>query len=280
MKKRILKIKRLCCLIMVCVVAFTSVDVYAAITVGGSAPGKYQENGDCSYKDRNSAVIFVEEFMDEITYDPLFGSPVATKKFLYKNNYAWEQDMKPGQYSNDSIDDVNFMIYCGHGLAKGKEGLPNNSLHYYTCNSSSKFHNSKNESAGSSNLTTAEARWGKSGTQTRWVALFTCNFLNSKDSQCGMMMQGLRVCMGFGTTMWIDSREGEKFGEDLYDGKKMIDAFLDGASMYQSGKIDGGVEAKAIYTPSTRNDTINSSTARQEPIGGDTSYFVVTRYIP
>lgn len=60
----------------------------------------------------------------------------------------------------------------------------------------------------------------------------------------------------------------------------MIDAFLDGASMYQSGKIDGGVEAKAIYTPSTRNDTINSSTARQEPIGGDTSYFVVTRYIP
>ena len=50
--------------------------------------------------------------------------------------------------------------------------------------------------------------------------------------------------------------------------------------MYQSGKIDGSVEAKAIYTPSTRNDTINSSTARQEPIGGDTSYFVVTRYIP
>lgn len=272
--------KKLCCLIMICIMVCTTADVYGAITVGGSAPGKYQENGNCSYGDRNSAVIFVEEFMDEITYDPWFGSPVANKKFLYKNDWAWEVDMKPGAQSNDSIDDVNFMIYCGHGLAKGKHGLSNNSLHYYTCNSSTSFHNSSTESIGSSNLTTAEARWGKAGTQTRWVALFTCNFLNSNDSQWCMMMQGIRVCMGFGTTMWIDSREGEMFGEDLYDGEKIIDAFLDGASTYQSGKITGGVEAKAIYTSATRNDTIESSTARQTPIGGDTTYYVITRYIP
>ena len=280
MKKRILIIKRLCCLIMVCVVAFTSVDVYAAITVGGSAPGKYQENGNCAYDDRNSGVVLVEKFIKEITHDPLFGSPVATKKFLYKYDYAWEQDMKPGKHANDSIDDVNFMIYCGHGIIKGEDGLPNNSLHYYTCNSSTTFHKSGVENDASSNLLTTEARWGQRGTQTRWVALFTCNFLNSKDSQYTKMMQGLRICMGFGSTMYVDSRQGEMLGEDLYDGENIIDSFLKGASAYQDEEVDGSCEAVVIYTADSRDDTIKSSLTRQEPIGGSTYYYVLSRFIP
>ena len=280
MKKRILIIKRLCCLIMVCVVAFTSVDVYAAITVGGSAPGRYMKNGNCGYDNLESGVILVEKFMKEITHDPLFGSPVANKKFLYKYNYAWEQDMKPGKHANDSIDDVNFMIYCGHGIIKGEDGLPNNSLHYYTCNSSTTFHKSGVENDASSNLLTTEARWGQRGTQTRWVALFTCNFLNSKDSQYTKMMQGLRICMGFGSTMYVDSRQGEMLGEDLYDGENIIDSFLKGASAYQDEEVDGSCEAVVIYTADSRDDTIKSSLTRQEPIGGSTYYYVLSRFIP
>lgn len=280
MKDRIFKGKKLFCIIMVSIIVCTNTNVYGAITVGGSSQGKYKENGNCSYDDRNSCVILVRNFMDEITYDPWFGSPVATKKFLWENNNGWEVDMKPGSYANDSIDDVNFMIYCGHGLAKGTNGLSHNSLHYYTCNSSTVFHSSGAESTGSSNLTTVEARWGKLGTQTRWVALFTCNFLNSDDSQYYMMMQGIRVCMGFGSTMWIDSREGTMFGSDLYDGENIIDSFLDGASTYQSGKITGGVKARVIYTTTTRDDTIEGSTARKTPIGGQIVYHVLTRYIP
>ena len=86
--------------------------------------------------------------------------------------------------------------------------------------------------------------------------------------------------MGFGTVMYVDSREGTKFGEDLYDGKNIIDSFLDGASMYQKGMIDGGVEAKAIYTTYTRDDTIMGATDRKTPIGGPILYYEVTRYIP
>lgn len=56
--------------------------------------------------------------------------------------------------------------------------------------------------------------------------------------------------------------------------------FLYSAVVYQYGRVDGGVQAKAIFTDATRDDTIKSSTARMEPIGGSTSYNVITVYIP
>ena len=278
---RFRSIKRLICLITVCCMVCTNTRVYAAITVGVSAQSKYQKNGNCSYDDVNSIDVFVSRFVREITYDLRIDDPVAIKQFAWLNNYAWEVDMKPGNYKGDSIDDVNFMLYCGHGLKKGgDDNLPNNSLHYYTCNSSTSFHKSGVETDVSSNLFTSEARWGRSGTQTRWVALFTCNFLNSKDPQYTQMMQGIRICMGFGSTMYIDSRQGTMFGEDLYEGVNIIDSFLRGASTYQRGMVDGGCEAVVIYTDNTRDDTIKTVLARQEPIGGSTYYYVLSKFIP
>ncbi|MCI8825705.1 MAG: hypothetical protein HFH63_07485 [Lachnospiraceae bacterium] len=66
--------------------------------------------------------------------------------------------MKPGIWSNDSIDDVNFMIFSGHGYKKGK-ACSYNTLHYYNLNSFTDFHPSSNEGMLDANLTTKEAEW-------------------------------------------------------------------------------------------------------------------------
>lgn len=72
------------------------------------------------------------------------GGVVAQKKFYYKDNYAWELDMlNRGEYSEiewDNIDNVDFMIFAGHGFYDGYHDVTRNSLHYYTLNSLTKFH--------------------------------------------------------------------------------------------------------------------------------------------
>ena len=259
-----------------------STDVLAAITVGGSSQECYQEIGSCKHDDMTSCELLVRKFITYVTSQKSDGSYGATKKFLYEDKNAWECDLKPGSWNYNTIDDVDFMIYSGHVYAKGSYVISNNSLHYYTCNSTTKYHGSGDaeERKDASNLTTVEARWGKGSAKTRWVALYTCNFLNTNDSNWNQMMQGIRVCMGFSSKMYVNSDEGKLFGLDLYYGKKMIDSFLDNAQYFQSGKVTGGVKARVIYTNATRNDTINSSKLQQAPITGSGSYYSIVRTIP
>lgn len=272
----------LCNLILLTLFISYSVDASAAITVGGSSQAGYQDIGNCTYGDMYSCQKLVRNFMSYVTCETSNGSVLATKKFLYENKNAWEIDLKPGSFSRDTIDDVQFMIYSGHGYHKGLCGISNNSLHYFTCNSTTKYHGETEteERKDISNLTTVEARWGKGSANTRWVALYTCNFLNTNDSQWKKMMEGIRVCMGFSSTMYVHSDEGKLFGLDLYYKKKMIDSFLDNAEYFQSGKVSGGVIARAIYTNATRNDTITTSPVQQAPISESGSYYSITRKIP
>ncbi len=252
----------------------------ASLVVGGSSQAQYQSKGNCTYGDRNSAEVLVNKFTD---FMKIYAD--AEVLFNYKNQYAWEQDMKPGNWTYNSIDDVNFMIYAGHGLKKGAHGLSNNSLHYFTQNSFTSFHTSTNtsECSASSNLTTKEAEWGKTGTKTRWVSLFTCNFLNTNDGYYNHMMQGINICMGFETTMYIDSNQGYQFATDMGLGGNIIDCFLDGCSMYQTKKCTNDVVAKAIYAEKARNDTLYSyayPTTKPTPIGGSTKYYSIKRTCP
>lgn len=279
MLKRIEKLSRI---ILVASIVFYLVMVQvrnasAGITVGGSSQDKYQSIGDCYYSDLNSAKYLVEKFCDflEIYAD-------ADILFQYKDKYAWEQDMKPGKWSNNSIDNVNFMIYAGHGLKKGAHGLTTNALHYFTLNSSSKFHTSTDydEHLWDSNLTTKEAEWGKAGTKTRWVGLFSCNFLNTDDPYYNHMMQGINICMGFETVMYIDSNQGYQFATDMGLGGNIIDCFLEGCSMYQTKKCTTDVVAKAIYAENARDDTLYNYAykySKPEPIGGATKYYSLRR---
>lgn len=141
--------KKIKLMTVIIVIMLMQRNVYA-LTAGGTSPGTYVTQGGCRYSDRESATVLVNRFLNtlEIYAD-------ATIKFNYKNQNSWEQDMKPGAWNNNSIDDVEFMIYAGHRLAKGALGLSNNALHFYTLNSTSKFHEYERQPAA--NLTTKEA---------------------------------------------------------------------------------------------------------------------------
>ncbi len=275
---KINKSKKICILIVSILVLIKKNNGYAAITVGGSSQGAYQSIGSCQQKDR-TCTILASKFID---YLKAYAGSYVSVKFNYKDSSAWEQDMKPGTWSNDSIDDVNFMIFSGHGYKKGKV-CSYNTLHYYNLNSFTDFHPSSNEGMSDANLTTKEAEWGKSGTATRWVATYSCNFLNTEDSYCRNMMQGINIMMGFSSTMYINSNEGMALGMDLGLGENIIDSFLADAAKNQNGCLDNEGVAMVIYASAARNDTIYSYAyvnSKPNPIGGSTAYYSITRTIP
>ncbi len=131
---KINKSKKICILLVSILVLIKKNNGYAAITVGGSSQGAYQSIGSCQQKDR-TCTILTSKFID---YLKAYAGSYVSVKFNYKDSSAWEQDMKPGTWSNDSIDDVNFMIFSGHGYKKGKV-CSYNTLHYYNLNSFTDF---------------------------------------------------------------------------------------------------------------------------------------------
>lgn len=283
-KEYLLKdIKKICNILVIFIlVVCTTNNLYAEITVGASSQGGYNSIGTCQLEDRNSAIDLADRFIDFLK---AYAGDYVNIKFNYHNNSAWEQDMKPGAWSNDSIDDVNLMLFAGHGYVKGgaKNHLGCNTLHYYNLNSFTEFHPISNEGRSDSNLTTKEALWGKAGTSTRWVVTYSCNFLNPVDPYSDNMMQGINIMMGYATTMFMNRNEGMGFGMDIGLGSNIIDSFLADAVKYQTGVLDNPGVAKAIYASAARNDTIYSYAyvnSKPNPIGGSTAYYSITRTIP
>lgn len=188
----------------------------------------------------------------------------------------------------NSIDDVDFMVYVGHGLKKGTKYSPGdgssyirntNALHFYT-NNGNKPHLATlgGESQGNCNLTTIEAsEWGGSGTKTKWVAIFSCNFLNTYDQYAKKenIMNGLHILMGFSTKMYVDSRQAVAFSQAMRDGQKIIESFFSSCS-YQTNRIKGGTTAVVYYAKKSRNDTIYSFSSKPS-LSDNTQYVQLTR---
>ncbi len=272
--KKFLKSIIVCCII-IAIVNKSIINIYA-ITAGVSSQGEYKSHG-CDLEERNSATVFADTLVARLK-----SHCKATVKYNYKNTHAWEQDMKPGVWTNDSVDDVNLAVFVGHGLAGGSYGVVHNSLHYFTMNSYNEFH--PIEMTNKANLGTHEAAWGKVGTSTKWVLSYTCNFLNTSDSYWNKMMQGINICMGFSTKMYIDSRQAAQLGEDWGNGSEIINGFFYGCSLYQSNKIEGGCIARVIFHKSAEHDTIYNyayATSRPATIEqSPTSYKTLTRVMP
>ncbi len=275
MCKKILKTMTILIVVMITLVNFNNTNTYA-ITAGGSSETAYNTEGKCECKDLSTSTMLVTNFLNRLKK---YSDSEVKIKFNYKGNRAWEQDMKPGTWVNDSIDDVNIAIFCGHGFAANRyPGFSHNALHYYTLNSYTQFH--KKETEDGANLTTTEAKWGKKGTSTRWVITFTCNFLNTIDPSYNSMMQGINIMMGFSSRMYINPRCGTALGSDMGLGCNIIDAFLNDNAKNQLSDED--TYAKVIYAEKARNDTIYNYAYpnKPDPIGGTTKYYSITRKIP
>lgn len=269
----------ICAMLSLCLVLGNCMEAEAALGMrfGGSSQGVYT---NCTYGNIGSCNVLVKNFLSNVDE---YGGSKTKVSFHYSDSNGWKNDMLQGQFARDSIDDVYFMIYCGHGLKKGKSNVVHNTLHYYTMNSNSRFHSQSNESAYASNVSCAEVAWGKTASYTRWVALYTCNFLNTDDQTYSNMMQGINICMGFSTSMYVDSREGGAFGKDVGSGEKIIDSFLANAAKYQSKKLGHDIVATAIYAKDARNDTIDTFGYRNTSpasIFNGGEYYSISRTIP
>ena len=163
--------------------------------------------------------------------------------FYYYGTNSWSNDFKsknkPGAtHTYNNIDDVDLMIFTGHGYAKNRnenEGLfTYNSLHFGTTNDSA-GHPEGIGTGAASNFTTQDALYFGYQARTKWLVTYTCNFLNTAQGDTNvyhLLDQGGRLIMGLGSKVYIIDDEGAAFGNYLKNGKSFSYAFSTAAYDY------------------------------------------------
>ncbi len=283
--------KILCIISCICFSTCMVTDGYADdyLKIGVVAEGEYQKSGNCAHGDRKSAVTLGGYFLNRMCPSG-HPYPVATQTFFYTNNKAWEKDLKAGNQHNETgnlyltIDDVDLALFCGHGFkAYDKYNFPHNSMHFYTCNSSTKFHASgeSGERTDSSNLFTTEARWGSGDAITKWVVAYTCNFLNESDPDLDQLMQGIHMVLGFSAQMYIDGMAAYDFADRLWQGQKFIDAFVGSSYKYvypgmnTTDKNGNKLVVSVLTAEKSYNDTLYNYSSKPKKIGSGERYLQV-----
>lgn len=211
-------------------------------------------DGISNYKYCQYNNIGGSQFVDQL-YAYIRGSSVIKNQFINQESRAKEADISGGKANT-----ANFFVYVGHGLRDNQK----NAAHFYA-RKNHPNHTTKDEKAGDVNATTNEARFGH-GT-LKWVAMYTCNWLNykgdkNKQSNVWNQLEGARMVMGFGTTMYVDSREGKLLGTNLYKKKMSFkDAFISGAKKYQPQKSAkaGNTICRIVAYSSAKNDKLTSN---------------------
>ncbi len=162
-------------------------------------------------------------------------------------------------------DQVDFMVYMGHGLAADRDssGLlesnrqKGNYLHYnYTGNGI--MHDNTGCYVDEMNLYTSEARFS----HPRWVWLYTCNFLHESEyvtqNDLKAMMDGTHILMGYSTQAYLASVVAKRFASELDDDKSIINAFFIAGDQAEAQATDDHHVQKVLYITETRYETIFS----------------------
>ncbi|MHB8062971.1 MAG: DUF6345 domain-containing protein [Ruminiclostridium sp.] len=264
----------------------STTNVYAAnlIKVGASVESKYSSVGNCSHGDRVTD-LYADRFISEITYDPIFSDPVAEKLFKWQDADAWELDMlHSGIYgiSYDNVDDVDFMVFAGHGFYNN-HGVPYNSMHYFTMNSSTDFHPDNGDQGHAEDIANADSQevwWGYDvydvNPITKWVTTYSCNFLNTSGNGWNSIMQGVHLVMGFGSVMYIVADEGKTYGKKLREGTEIKTAFFDTAKQYQPQNSTPTI-VRVLGAGISEHDTLTNYSEKPKPIGdANESYYYWT----
>lgn len=250
--------------------------IYATekISIGIVTVSKYKSEGKDDLDDRPSAGPLGYEFSAEITsgkYDN-----IASRLFHYENKHAWKQDLQAGDHINSlgkyypTIDDVDFAIYCGHGLKKDDK-IAHNALHFYTKNSNTNFTGADKYNK-EANLMTTEAKWGSGNAKTKWVALYTCNFLNQDDGCYKIMLEGVHQVLGFSTKMYIVSDCGYWFAKYLTAGYDIDSSFIMSAYKEILPRMDEKCVVTILSAKQSASDTIYKYSSKPSPIGRGGTY--------
>ena len=207
-------------------------------------------------------------------------SSELTEEFYYQGSNSWASDFKnknmPGAtHSYKNIDDVDLMIYTGHGYAKNrdkKEGKFNYNCFHFG-NSGSGNHPNGTGTGAEYNFTTEDAKYFGYNAKSKWLVAYTCNFLNTAQGDSNvkkMLDRGGRLILGLGTKSYIVPQEGADFGNYLLDGKYTIaEAFFEAGRKNQDfgddppilGFIGGNDKSakkyRVLHYGTETEDTIN-----------------------
>ncbi|WP_238524591.1 DUF6345 domain-containing protein [Caldicellulosiruptor hydrothermalis] len=110
------------------------------------------------------------------------------------------------------------------------------------------------------NAKTNEVRFGHN--MLKWVVMYTCNWLTNDGDQEKLeniykTFEGATLVMGFASTMYLDSREANYFGDLLVNSKKSFkDAFFTAARKYQVQRQNGDSIARVMGYTLAKNDSL------------------------
>jgi hypothetical protein len=248
------------------------------IEVGLSICGNY-DDVDCGYGSRVT-LIYGDRFVDEITHDPLFGDPVAEETFYWEDSASYTNDFyskEEHSINHDNVDDVDLMVYSGHGL-QNQSYTNGNAFHNMSGNGNINSH-INNETHSDLHMGTDDASFGKgSNSKVKWLVAYTCNFLNSSsDPYLASMMEGLHLCMGYNSKVWIVANEGKDFGKSLRDGDAIKDAWFDAARNNQpTGSGYSTKYPRVLGADISRNDTIFNYSSKPNAFGTGEQYYYWT----
>lgn len=211
---------------------------------------------NCPSGYRGSATVCADSFLSAMTSDTENRFQVFNKK----NSNATKQDFmskKLNPYiSGYNIDDVDFMLFVGHGF-RGSY------LHFDYAADGSKHNETDDCHMGNNKfcLTNEEAKFGYGNARTRWVAAYTCNYLNNEsefitDDLLREKMMGCNIVLGYKTVSYLNSEQADMFAAYLNQGMPIIDAWFEAGSRKEN-TASNKKTLRAMYVEEARYDTIN-----------------------
>ena len=238
--------KKLYSIVLAVVIAFGISSTAFAYDSGYAGVSDY---GNCPYGTRAGSQ-YVSNLQNNI-------SSVCTQSFMLtdtsSNKYVFQSS-----WSNA----VDFFVYAGHGTASSGY----NALHFRSVGNDATNHNSADHS-DSTKLAKIEARTTeiRMGETLKYATFYTCNFLTnggstSKQEEIYKMFEGARLAMGFASTMYLDSREANRYGSRLVSTSYTIeDAFITAAERYQVQRSSGDSIARVVGYTSASTDKLTTT---------------------
>ena len=239
-------------------------------------------SGDCPHGELGS-YTYATQFYSYLVGD---ASGPYTKTHHYNNRTV--QTASPTDFSvNGAIsNEIDFMIYIGHGHPAHDSG--GNHIHY-DCGIWGNLHEWDDDaevytycnSAG--NVYSSDVKFGSSTSDLRWVWMYTCNFLHSKEdnndndanttndndyvenADLVEMMNGAHMVMGYASRATLCSAMVQQFGAYLRSGMPIYDAYFKAGYTGEASVATENHYQKILYIPQFRYETIYSTEVRYEP---------------
>ncbi len=122
-------------------------------------------------------------------------------------------------------------------------------------------------------------------TQHRYVVMYSCNWMTNKGLSSEVTriyntFNGTRLQLGYASTMYLDSREGYTFGQNLQN-QTVVNAFLGATRIYQPQRTGGDTIARVMGYTNAKNNYITTTSAAPSYSSSPNSFsIIVTETIP